>query len=91
MRWEEEAVERKKLLKNICEYNYIIDHPSPATAGSQLNTIQPNAVATFLPKLQTAKPAEYTLMKKNVGPSGASATSPGPFYKKRGQALSQLE
>jgi len=30
-RWEEEEMERKKILKNICEYNYIIDQPSQSS------------------------------------------------------------
>ncbi len=27
VKWEENELERKKLLKNICQYNYIIDQP----------------------------------------------------------------
>lgn len=35
-RWEEEAQERKKMLKNICEYDYIIDQPQgPNAPGTQ--------------------------------------------------------
>jgi hypothetical protein len=31
VKWEENELERKKLLKNICQYNYIIDQPPQTT------------------------------------------------------------
>ena len=31
-KWEEEEMERKRILSNICEYDYILEHP-----GSNLN------------------------------------------------------
>lgn len=85
VRWEEAELERKKLLKNICEYDYIIDQQLPQVAGSSPAT-------GFLPKLNN-KPVEYSqqnLIKKKPSNTGASTTM-GQFYKKRGYASSQLE
>jgi hypothetical protein len=31
--WEEDEMKRKRLLKNICEYPYLIDQPAAASAG----------------------------------------------------------
>jgi hypothetical protein len=33
-KWEEEEMGRKKLLHNICEYNYILEHPNSTNAVS---------------------------------------------------------
>lgn len=38
-RWEEEEQERKKILRNICEYDYIIDQPGmPGGGQSQMQS-----------------------------------------------------
>lgn len=98
-RWEEEEYERKKLLKNICEYNYIIDVPQISQTITPMVERNVNNTSSFLPKLTgggNSKPTEYTSMKKRGGQSGGGftqggATMTGPFYKKRGYASSQLE
>jgi hypothetical protein len=89
-RWEDEELERKRLLKNICEYDYIIDQPPlishTITPGGERNA----NTTSFLPKLtgnSNSKPTEYNQVKKRGIPQG-NATSMGPFYKKRGYASS---
>jgi len=66
-RWEEAEHERKRLLKNICEYDYIIDLPQQLshtiTPGGDRNN---NNNSSFLPKLtgnSNSKPTEYNQVK----------------------------
>jgi len=38
--WEEDEQKRKRLLKNICEYPYLIDMPGAAQSAGQIGTSQ---------------------------------------------------
>jgi len=103
-KWEEAEVERKKLLRNICEYDYIIDQPAPIVTGQLPNSTKEGQnpgsnSSSFLPKLTSSSiKANLNISsdkKKSFGPlQTAGLTSMGPFYKqgpKRGFAQSQLE
>ncbi len=50
-KWEEDENERKKLLKNICEYNYIIDQPQISQTITPAADRNVNNTSSFLPKL----------------------------------------
>ncbi len=76
---------RRKILNNICEYNYIIDQP-PMTATT-------TSGMSFLPKLTKTTPMsnEYTNNLNKKVPVGSS-TSMGPFYNQyRSYANSQMD
>jgi hypothetical protein len=90
MKWEEDELERKKLLKNICEYNYIINQPQLSQTITPAADRNVNNTASFLPKLtgnNNSKPTEYNqvgIKKRIAGFAQATATATVPFYKKRG-------
>jgi hypothetical protein len=74
-------VKRKRILRNICEYDYIIDQPTPMSqypkSTKEAGRSSDTESATFLPKLNNQKGV----------PAAPVATAPEMFKKKPGVGL----
>ena len=91
-KWEEEDAKRKRILRNICEYDYIIDQPTPMSQATHYpkSTKEGGRAdsesSTFLPKLNTNQGSNTAggplgtapdTMKKKPGLIGSTVSSVG--------------